>query len=119
MERNSDMQKQIDIEDMRNRLQNRKKIMDEQLEIESGKVLPAGMSGKDRADLAYDYEYRAHRVALLNQLESQIEEINEALKRIESGDYGICSNCGAAITPERLEALPHADMCIRCQRKEV
>jgi hypothetical protein len=54
MERNSDMQKQIDIEDMRNRLRNRKKIMDEHLELESGKVLPAGMSGKDRADLAYD-----------------------------------------------------------------
>lgn len=112
------MQKQINLEDMQDRLLKRKKVLDEQIEIENGKVLPAGTGGKDRADLAYDYEYRAHRVALLNQLESQVEEINEALVRIETGDYGICSNCGEAIMPERLEALPYADLCIKCQRKE-
>lgn len=112
------MQIQINLDEMRDRLHKRKKVLDEQMEIESRKVLPTGIVSKDSADLAYDYEYRAHRVALLNRLEGQADEIDEALKRIEKGTYGICSNCSEAIMPERLEALPYAALCIKCQRKQ-
>ena len=111
------MQMQINLEDMRDRLHKRKKVLVKQLEIESTKVLPTDMASKDRADLAYDYEYRAHRTALLNRLEEQAEEVDEALTRIEDGTYGVCSNCGGTIMPERLDALPHAAFCIECQQR--
>jgi RNA polymerase-binding protein DksA len=43
-------------------------------------------------------------------------DIEAALKRIEEGTYGICTNCRTQIPPERLEALPWATLCIGCQR---
>jgi DnaK suppressor protein len=43
--------------------------------------------------------------------------IEAALKRIEDGTYGICSNCGSPISLERLEAMPWADLCIEDKRK--
>ena len=45
-----------------------------------------------------------------------LAEIDAALKRIEEGTYGVCTNCGKEIPVERLEALPWATLCIDCQR---
>jgi RNA polymerase-binding protein DksA len=49
--------------------------------------------------------------------EHVLSEIEEALKRIEAGTYGICRNCGAPISPERLEAIPYTTECIDCKRR--
>lgn len=49
--------------------------------------------------------------------EQVISEIDAALQRIESGDYGVCASCGAEIPRERLEANPRASLCIECKRK--
>jgi DnaK suppressor protein len=43
-------------------------------------------------------------------------EIEAALKRIEEGTYGTCTNCDRPIAVERLQALPRATRCIDCQR---
>lgn len=44
-----------------------------------------------------------------------IKKINEALARIESGDYGYCDGCGIEIGIRRLEARPTATLCIDCK----
>lgn len=44
--------------------------------------------------------------------------IDEALERIKSGTYGACNMCGGDIGTMRLEAVPHARMCIECKSKE-
>ena len=44
-----------------------------------------------------------------------IKKIEEALKNIESGDYGFCESCGVEIGVRRLEARPTADQCIDCK----
>jgi len=49
--------------------------------------------------------------------EQVIAEIDGALKRIEDGTYGTCTNCGREIPRERLEANPWASLCIDCKRK--
>jgi hypothetical protein len=41
--------------------------------------------------------------------------IDEALRRLRDGDYGICWECGERVPVERLEALPFADYCRDCQ----
>ena len=46
-----------------------------------------------------------------------LAEIDAALKRIDDGTYGICTNRGEQIPVERLEALPYATLCIDCQRE--
>jgi RNA polymerase-binding protein DksA len=49
--------------------------------------------------------------------EQVISEIDAALQRIESGDYGVCERCGREIPRERLESNPWASLCIDCKRK--
>lgn len=44
--------------------------------------------------------------------------IEEALRRIDSKDFGKCIKCGKDISPARLEAVPHARMCIECKSAE-
>jgi RNA polymerase-binding transcription factor DksA len=47
-----------------------------------------------------------------------LEDIDEALEKLDSGDYGKCESCGEAIARERLEAVPHAKLCLRCKTEE-
>jgi RNA polymerase-binding protein DksA len=44
--------------------------------------------------------------------------INEALRRIKDKKYGKCMQCGKPISSARLEAVPHARLCITCKEKE-
>lgn len=53
----------------------------------------------------------------LNTLEDEINQIDKALNRIESGDYGKCSKCGKPIEEKRLEVNPSATYCSECQKK--
>jgi len=47
-----------------------------------------------------------------------VYHIDEALRRIKEGKYGKCLSCGKQINKERLEAVPHARLCIACKSKE-
>ena len=44
-----------------------------------------------------------------------IKKIDEAIERIDTGDYGYCEVCGVEIGVERLEARPTAELCIDCK----
>ena len=44
-----------------------------------------------------------------------LQMISEALERIEDESYGACGHCGDAIQPKRLDAVPWAQFCLRCQ----
>ncbi|MBN2726644.1 TraR/DksA C4-type zinc finger protein [Candidatus Mcinerneyibacteriota bacterium] len=52
---------------------------------------------------------------LKNSEEIILAAIDAALKRIEEGTYGICQDCGARISDERLEVMPYAVRCITCK----
>ena len=52
--------------------------------------------------------------ALGNEAREEMIKISAALRRIESGDYGYCVECGERIYPGRLLAHPYADECIEC-----
>jgi DnaK suppressor protein len=68
------------------------------------------------ADTATETYDRELDYTLEENSEHVLQEIEAALKRIEEGTYGICTNCGKQIPEERLEALPWATLCIECQR---
>ncbi|MEU9030885.1 TraR/DksA C4-type zinc finger protein [Streptomyces sp. NPDC048383] len=57
---------------------------------------------------------RAHVAALLAQAHKHLEELDEALERLEQGRYGQCETCGAAIPPERLDIRPATTTCVCC-----
>jgi DnaK suppressor protein len=55
----------------------------------------------------------------LKQTDAKIlQAIEEALQRIEHGTYGVCRDCGGAIAPARLEAIPWTRVCITCKAKQ-
>lgn len=48
---------------------------------------------------------------------TQLSLVRLALERLEDGSYGECAECGEAISPRRLEAVPWTPYCISCQEK--
>lgn len=54
-------------------------------------------------------------LVLSGQARAAIEEIDRALLKIVAGTYGRCEQCGNAIPEARLEALPHASLCVSCK----
>ena len=55
--------------------------------------------------------------ALDAQAETRLEAIDDALQRLDAGTYGYCERCGSEISAARLEAMPHAPLCVTCQRE--
>jgi RNA polymerase-binding transcription factor DksA len=53
---------------------------------------------------------------LKNSLEKSLNLIIKALKKIESGEYGRCENCGKMISEARLVANPSAENCLECNK---
>jgi len=66
----------------------------------------------DQASNSYNKEFF---LSLSQEHRNRIKMIDEALRRIERGDYGICANCGDEIEPRRLNAVPWSTLCLRCQ----
>lgn len=58
---------------------------------------------------------RERDLALSAQARSAVEEIDRALTKIDAGTYGACEHCGRPIPRARLQALPHATLCVSCK----
>lgn len=69
------------------------------------------------ADLGSDAMEREKDLLLAARGSRTAQQIAEALQRIDQGAYGDCEECGKAIGPKRLQLLPYARLCARCQMK--
>ena len=47
-----------------------------------------------------------------------LKQVNAALDRLATGDFGVCTACGGDISPKRLAAIPWAQWCIACQKRD-
>lgn len=70
------------------------------------------------ADLGTDNYERDIMIHLMENETEAVRNIDIALARIEKGTFGVCEVCGKKIPKTRLSALPHAGLCLECQRKE-
>jgi DnaK suppressor protein len=70
------------------------------------------------ADHASEMLEREMDWTLEENAERILEEIDEALERLEQGTYGICSACGRPIPEERLAAVPYATLCVEDKRRQ-
>jgi len=71
-----------------------------------------GMHQADAGSDAYDRDFA---LSLLSQEQDALYEIDEALKRIELGTYGVCEMSNKPIPHARLEAIPFARLTVECQ----
>jgi DnaK suppressor protein len=105
--------------------------------------MPVTTSARDHAGTAQHDHVRAlleqHRSARLDQVEGYthadpaisdldpgvqlrslqaarrtLQEIDEAIARLDAGTYGLCAGCMQRIPAERLDALPYVTLCVRC-----
>ena len=68
----------------------------------------------DSGEMAKELEDQEVVDALGNEATAELRQISQALQRIDSGDYGMCVDCGDAISPDRLAVNPVAELCIDC-----
>src|SRR6202022_3232088 len=71
-----------------------------------------GMHQADAGSDAYDRDFA---LSLLSQEQDALYEIEEALKRVDAGTYGVCEMSGKQIPHARLEAIPFARFTVECQ----
>jgi DnaK suppressor protein len=75
----------------------------------------ASAFGMHQADAGSDTYDRDFALNLLSQEQDALYEIEEALKRVDAGTYGICEMSGNPIPQARLEAIPFARFTVECQ----
>ncbi len=68
------------------------------------------------ADLGSDNYEQELNLGLMQNESIRLREIEEAIERIDNGEYGICEGCDGKIKKARLNALPFVRNCIECQR---
>ena len=69
------------------------------------------------ADLGTDNYDQEFTLGLIENEQSTLELVNEALSRVAKGTYGLCDECDEPISKPRLQAIPYAKHCISCARK--
>lgn len=89
-------------------------VASETIRNENGDASAFGMHQADAGSDAYDRDFA---LSLLGKEQDALYEINEALKRIETGTYGLCEGTGVRIPEERLEAMPFARFSVTYQEK--
>ena len=69
------------------------------------------------ADVATDMYDREFTLGLAANERELLYKVDEALMRVTEGTYGVCTGCKKNIPVTRLKAIPHAQLCLKCQEK--
>ena len=90
---------------------------DENLNDESETDSLSELSSYDQhqADVGTETFEREKDLSILERVESELVDIEHALRRLDDGTYGTCEVCGKPIPEERLEALPATRLCLEHQ----
>ena len=72
----------------------------------------------DEVDSSVDEQERELSLLLRDRDRDRLESIEEAIQRMQTGDYGYCEECGDSIPKKRLMAMPLARMCVNCQQDQ-
>jgi RNA polymerase-binding transcription factor DksA len=70
-----------------------------------------------QAELGSETFEREKDISILESLETELADLEKALRKIDEGTYGICEACGKSIPQERLEAMPATRLCVEDQRR--
>jgi len=91
-------------------------VVGERLQAEA-RVPSASLAGGDFLDLAQGLEHQELARLSASRLSERAKRLQIALSRVSEGEYGVCSECGTSIPPQRLRAVPDATTCVACQER--
>ncbi len=87
-------------------------------ELTAGFQDRSGLTIENSADMLDIIRMATDRDVLVERMNisaQMLSDIREALARLDKGEYGVCEDCDEAISPRRLQAIPWARMCVKCQ----
>lgn len=119
------MEKQISLKQKQEKMKTYKTMLQQKINellSEAGKTVSEMTNGKenypdpnDRASLESD---RNFELRIRDRERKLILKMQEAIKRIDDGTFGICEVCGGPISEKRLMARPVTTLCIECKTKQ-
>lgn len=104
----------IRLSEMRDDLRTADELDTPENEASGGEI---SVADQHPADIATEQQYRTQDLSMLIQVESELRDVESALKKLDDGTYGQCEACGESIDPERLAALPAARYCVNDQSR--
>src|ERR1700693_3037997 len=114
---------ELDLQKQKSRLQEKKAELEQNMsDLTEAHPTPVSsieaIGGQhDTGDIATDsVEMEDEKLIYINE-QTLLTQVNNALQRMEDGTYGLCQECGQPIEPKRLEALPWAERCMRCEAR--
>lgn len=88
------------------------------MEVSALRASEQDSSLDNMADFGSDNYEQDFTLSLMENVEGVIQQIDDALKRIEDKSYGICESCGCDIPKARIKAIPYARFCVKCQSEQ-
>ena len=70
------------------------------------------------ADMSSDTYERELAMNMASTEQQVLYQIDDALKRLDDGSFGVCQQCNKPINMSRLKAVPYTSLCITCQREK-
>lgn len=96
--------------------QQRAQLLAELAELKTNAENGMGYSTHPADDASEAFEQAAD-LAVRQNAERLLYQVERALQRMDHGEYGTCRNCGNPISQERLEAIPYTRYCVECARR--
>ena len=75
-------------------------------------------AGRDPADVGSTNFERDQEMSLVQNARDMLDQAQNALRRLDAGQYGWCEVCGQPIGKDRLIAFPRATLCMACKQRE-
>lgn len=118
--------------DQQKKEQFKKKLLAEKARLEEElKEMEIGNLSESQSEISGENSYEDHfadsgtatfererDLSLERNIKDLLQRVEIALNNLKKGTFGICRRCGEEIDPARIKALPYADLCIACKRKE-
>jgi len=107
------------LKELKTRLQTRRDYLLKEINLRLKEIKDSGgYRLTDTADIASNIIGDDLVISVAQGEAKEIEQIDNALRNLKSGKYGICEKCGKKISKERLRAIPFVSLCIKCKEAE-
>ena len=107
------------LKELKTRLQTRRDYLLKEINLRLKEIKDSGgYRLTDTADIASNIIGDNLVISVAQGEAKEIEQIDNALRNLKSGKYGICEKCGKKINKERLRAIPFVNLCIKCKEAE-
>jgi DnaK suppressor protein len=102
---------------LKGNLLTRRKAIQDALQGDLSALHELTLATGELADVALDSAHEEVTSHMAEAESRELSKIEDAIKRINDGSYGACEGCSKPIPLARLQALPYATLCIKCQVK--